>query len=208
MARINHLFDSGQGKLGNLVFYKVNGQGIVRTKPEHFRDKKSPAQLSQRQRLKVINGFLSHFNGLIKKTFQPGTENRSARAEALSYNLRNGTTGEYPEIKIDKQKVLLSHGPLLLPVGVEVHQHPDGLLIQWNNGDETLGNPGRDTLVLMLLDEITNHCEYKFTDVPRSVGEYVWKLSSPLPEDQLPDVWIAFRNRDETLTSNSMYAVK
>lgn len=206
MARINNLFDSGQGKLGNLVFYKVKGQGIVRTKPEHFRDKKSTAQLLQRKKLQVVNEFIGHFNGLIRKTYQPEDEKRSSRSEAFSYNMRNALKGVYPDIYIDKQKVLLSKGPLPLPVSVELTSHPEGLLIRWKNGEEAIGKTAGDTLVLMLLDENTKYCDYKFTDVSRTAGEYVWKLSTPPPYDTLPDVWIAFRNRQETQMSNSMYA--
>lgn len=87
-----------------------------------------------------------------------------------------------------------------------MQKHPDGLLIRWVNGEEATGSAATDNLVVMLLNEQTNHCDYRFTEVTRSAGEYVWKLSLVPEADALPDVWIAFRNRQETRMSNSMYA--
>ncbi len=58
MANIQNLFDAGQGKSGNLVVYNMNGQSILRTKPEHYSDRKTPAQLAQQ------NYFMPELNAL------------------------------------------------------------------------------------------------------------------------------------------------
>lgn len=47
------LFNEHRGKLGNVIFYKVKNQMRVRTNPLVFKDKKSPEQLKQRQKLKM-----------------------------------------------------------------------------------------------------------------------------------------------------------
>lgn len=202
MAKIDNLFDSGQGRLGNLVVYKMNGMGIIRTKPEHYSDRKSPAQLAQRQRLQAVNNFLSPFLKLIRITFPPQRVGRTARAEAQSYIMRNALAGEYPNIYVDKNKALLSRGPLPLPVSARVSARPEGLLVEWESDAEALRQNAHDTLLVIALSAETGSADYRFAGVTRSDGRYVWKPA--LPEGNY-DVWIAFRDRQETKLSDSMY---
>ncbi len=202
MATIDNIFDSGRGRLGNLVVYKMNGRGIVRTKPEHYRDRKSPAQLAQRQRLQAVNGFLNPFSDLLKLTFPAEKPGRTARAEAQSYLMRNALAGEYPDIYVDKSRALLSRGPLPVPVSATVTAQPDSLLIEWENDAEAVGSRAYDTLVVVALSEETGKVAYRFTDTRRSDGRYVWK---PDLSAGTADVWIAFRNREQTEMSDSVY---
>jgi hypothetical protein len=104
MAIIDNLFDAGRGRLGNMVVYKMNGMNIIRTKPERYRDSKSPAQLAQRQRLQAVNEFLNPFSKLLKLTFPAEKPGQTARSEAQSYNMRNALAGEYPGIYVIRAK--------------------------------------------------------------------------------------------------------
>ena len=205
MATIDNLFESGRGRLGNLVVYKMNGQNIVRTKPAHYSDRKSPAQLAQRQRMQVVNEFTKPFLQLLRVTFPPQRKGRTARSEAQSYIMRDALAGEYPNIYVDKSRALLSSGPLPLPSGAWAELHPEGLLIHWENGEEAAGNAARDTLVVMGLSDQDGQSAYTFTGVRRSEGEYVWKTTLPVRQGALPHVWIAFRNSPQTQFSDSMY---
>ena len=165
MARIDNLLDSGQGGLGSLVFYKMNGKNYVRTKPVHYRDAKSPGQLAQRQRLQVVTGFVGRFKDLIRVTFAAEAVGRSALQAAQSVNMRNALTGEYPNISINKSRALLSKGPLPLPLSVSVQVQQGELLIEWENGEEASGTNVYDTLVVMALTDDSATGEYRFTDI-------------------------------------------
>lgn len=202
MAIIDNLFDNGRGRLGNLVVYRLNGQGIVRTKPAHYSDRKSPAQLAQRQRLQAVNGFLNPFSDLLKLTFPAEKPGRTARAEAQSYTMRNAVAGEYPDIYVDKSRALLSRGPLPTAVSATVTARPDGLLIEWQNGAAAKGSRASDTIVVMALSGQTGQTAYRFTDTRRSEGRYVW---NPALSDGPLAVWIAFRNQGQTEMSDSLY---
>ncbi len=202
MARINDLFDSGKGRLGNLVVYKMNGLNIIRTKPEHFSDRKSPAQLAQRQRLQAVNEFLKPFLKLIRITFPPQQTGRTARAEAQSYLMRNALAGEYPEIYVAKSRALLSRGPLPMPVSATVTTDAGELLIEWEDDADTARSHSHDTLVVMALSAEKGYADYRFTDTRRSEGRYAWKPALP---NGTVDVWIAFRNQVQTEMSDSFY---
>lgn len=205
MAKIENLFESGRGKLGNLVFYKVGNNGYVRTQAAHFRDRKSPAQLAQRQKLQLMSGFLKPFTKLIRITFSADAMGRSPMRAALSYNMRQALAGEYPGIYVDKSKVLLSHGPLPVPVTASVASQPDGLHITWENGAEAARLNSDDILVVMALSADTRSVDFLFTGVRRSVGHYLWSPALQKNNSNQPDIWLAFRNRQETMMSNSFY---
>ncbi len=208
MAKIDNLLEGGEGSLGDLVLYKMHGKTYVRTKPSQYRDKKSPAQLAQRQRLKVMSSFLRAFREPLRVTFASEAVGRSALQAAQSFNMRNALAGEYPDIVVDKSKVLLSKGSLPLPAGGSVSVHPEGLLIEWVNGEEAAGSAAKHTLVVMALSEDAGRSDYKYTEVRRSEGRYLWKPALPVSENALPDVWMAFRNEEMTGWSDSMYLNK
>ncbi len=208
MATINNLFDSGRGRLGNLVLYKMKGRNIVRTKPEHYSDRKSPAQLAQRQRMQAINNFLKPFSKLLTTTFDPESERLTARQAAQSYNMRNALAGEYPDIYVDKSRALLSRGPLPVPVRAWMEIVPEGLLLQWENGEEASGKNASDTLLVMAAFPDQSNCIYQFSETRRSAGRYLWKIQVPEKENALPDVWIAFSDGLRTRISNSTYVLQ
>ena len=203
MSQIDNLFDGGKGSLGNLVFFRRHGKNYVRTKPVRFRDRKSPAQLAQRQRMQVVNRLLKPFSGLVRISFAPEALGHTSLHEAQSFNMRHALAGAYPEIHADMSRVLLSTGPLPVPEGGAVSVHPGGLLIEWVNSDGVLARHSFDTLVVMAYSEKTGHGDYKFTEVYRKEGSYVWNPALPLQINELPVVWIAFRNREQTEMSRN-----
>jgi hypothetical protein len=205
MSTIDNLFDGGRGRLGNLVFFQRHGKSYVRTRPARYKDRKSPAQLAQRQRLQVMNNFLKPFRNAIRVTFAAEAMGRSALQAAQSYNMRHAVAGEYPGIHIDKPKVLLSRGALPMPVDVRVELRSGELLISWENGEEAKGSAATDTLVVLAYLESAARADYRFTEARRYDGQYMWRTSLPLHEDDLPDVWIAFRNESMTGMSDSLY---
>ena len=202
MAKIEDLFDAGRGRLGNLVVYKMNGMNIIRTKPEHYSDRKSPTQLAQRQRLKAVNDFMRPFLKLIRITFPPKIVGRTARAEAQSYMMRNALAGEYPNIYVDKSRALLSRGPLPIAVSATVTAQAEGLLIEWENDADAVRLHPNDTLVVMALAADGGTADYRFTNTRRSEGRFAWKPALP---DGTVDVWIAFRNQMQTEMSDSLW---
>lgn len=205
MARIGNLLDGGQGVLGNMILYRMNGKNYIRQRPKRINDKKSPAQLAQRQRMQVMISFLRKFSEPIRFTFASEAVGRTSWQAAQSYNLRHALTGDYPDFRIDNGKALLSRGPLPLPESCSVAVHPEGFQVQWINGPETDGKSGGDYLVVIVLFPGATTCNYFFTETRRFAEQYVWKTNRPVTQDTLPDVWIAFRNVRMTQWSDSRW---
>ncbi|TAJ13727.1 hypothetical protein DMA11_07655 [Marinilabiliaceae bacterium JC017] len=203
MARLNNkLLADSSGKLDLLVVYQMFGNTYVRTRPGKYRDRKSPAQLAQRQKMQLVTTFLRPFKELLRITFASEAQGRTAYHAAKSYNLKHGLCGEYPHQAIDSDKALLSYGPLNLPQEIKVTRQSGGLLFEWekNLGDSAAS----DTLLVMAFNPLTLQMDYRFTGIHRNTGNCLWNTPLSQSGDEL-EVWLAFRNREETLMSDSRH---
>ena len=62
MARLkNSLLKGMSGSIGELILYEMGGETYARSKPANYKDRKSPTQLNQREKLILINDFLRPF---------------------------------------------------------------------------------------------------------------------------------------------------
>lgn len=206
MAKIgDNIMGAGQGKIGDVVIYSMHGKNFMRSKPSKYTDRKSEAQLAQRAKMQAVTGFMSPFRELIRKTYAGEAVGRAPYHAAKSEIMRKAVSGAYPDFSIDKLLVLLSKGPLPLPVEVSVALKDGGLLVEWSYSSEAEKRNSRDTLVVIAQNPDTGDCEYKFTGARRADKNYQWMLNIPVSQNQQPDLWIAFRNPEETEMSDSVY---
>ncbi|MFA8434895.1 MAG: DUF6266 family protein [Marinifilaceae bacterium] len=206
MARLkSKILEKAAGQLGQLVVYNVGENTYVRTKPSQYRDRKTETQLAQRQKFRLVMNFLRPFTKMLRLTFSDEKGIRKGFHPAKSYNLRHGICGNYPNQSIDRQKALLSKGPLPLPLQARVTRKEEGVLFEWkpNNEPET----ATDTLLVMALAPHPSSSDYRFTGIKRSEGQFLW--NTPLNSSNQPvEFWLAFRNQEESLMSNSLYLGK
>src|SRR5688572_11454417 len=109
----NGAYGHVSGKIGNLVSYTLNGTNVIR---KIGRSTKPPtnAQRAVQQKLKTVHKFQ-------KPIFEFNKEGLSLAAKdtkkyphnmALSYNIQNAMTGEYPNLSGDYSKAIVSMGTL------------------------------------------------------------------------------------------------
>lgn len=206
MAKLGKdIMSAGQGSIGNVVVYTMHGKNFIRSKPTKYTDRKSEAQLSQRAKMQLVTNFMKPFKELIRKTYTAEAVGRAPYHAAKSEIMRNAVDGEYPDFEINKSAALLSKGPLPLPANISVKVQDGNLLFEWNNDTEAEKIQNKNTLVVILYDSKSEICKYQFTNVRRSEKSYRWDPGMDISKENLPDIWIAFRNVDETAMSNSMY---
>ncbi len=205
MVRIKNSFlKEGQGSIGGMVIYTVDGKTYARSRPEQYRDRKSVAQLAQRRRMRLVMEFLKPFKQLVRFTFPGDTGKRSGYFAAKSYNLRYGFKGEYPGIQIDYQAALLSRGPIPLPMGMQVTRHDAGLRLEWDTTLSDGAGAPDDTLVVMAVLDLSYASDFQFTGTKRQTAHYHWQTDLLL-ENREVHVWVAFRRSDQVVMSNSCY---
>lgn len=205
MARYkNKLFDSISGSLGPAVVYQMYGKTYVRTKPEGYKDRKSPGQLAQRQKFNLVMYFLKPFKDFLRISFASQANGRSAYHAAQSYNLINGLKGEYPGYLIDKHQALLSYGPLPLPEPLSVIRQPNGFDIKWETDYSDQSPRGKDMLIVIGQPAYGEYeIEFRFTGVCRSDAQFHW--GTALSQHAKVYLWVAFQNQAQTEMSNSLY---
>ncbi len=200
----NRLLRDFSGTIDDLIFYQVDGHTYVRTRPVAYRDRQSPAQLTQRQRLKVVNRFLAPFKKVLRQTFKLSGSEGQAYQNASSYNLKHGLTGTYPAQAIDKSQARLSMGPIGLPAQVTIQRVSQGFLMEWDTALTHAHSAPDDTFIFFATHPYYDQGYYHMTGVRRHQGRFLW--DSNLFEGHCPpDVWIAFRNAAETAVSESWY---
>ncbi|WP_068243843.1 DUF6266 family protein, partial [Hydrotalea flava] len=113
MARITKgILGPVNGKVGTIVGSNWRGIDYIRSKPGTKKGQASLAQLDQQLRFTLMTGFLQSVKGMVQAGFQKAAQKQTALNAALSYNLKNGTTGIYPTISLQYNMLLLSRGDL------------------------------------------------------------------------------------------------
>jgi hypothetical protein len=100
------------GRIGNVVSCYRYGRYYLRTLPEKVNQPDTEKQLAQRMRFNLVQSFLKPIKPFIRAGFAAGAIGRSAYNAAMSQNLLHAVVGEYPDLRIDFSKALVSKGTL------------------------------------------------------------------------------------------------
>lgn len=153
MARILDGANGGfSGKLGNLVFYTMNGGKYVRTSPAKKRKKNppSPKQALQRARFAAIQQWLRPIIPLVREGFKHYAIRQTGHNAAMSYNLKNAVEliGEHYEV--NPEAFAFSQGALAQPHLPRAVQEGDKIRFYWEPyGQGWLVDPSDKTMLLL-----------------------------------------------------------
>ncbi|MBE0637418.1 MAG: hypothetical protein IH598_02755 [Bacteroidales bacterium] len=169
------------GRLGNVVGCLRYGKYYLRTLPEKVNQPNTPKQMAQRMRFRLVQEHLAPYREFLRIGFGGFATGRSAYSAALSHNLRQAITGDYPNLSVDPAKVLLSHGSLPDAQLASLVAEESSLLFLWQPADEN--NPG-DRVITIAFCKAFMQAVWKFSQTKREDGE---------PRVELPAGW---RNND------------
>ena len=135
MANIYSGINGGiSGKVGTVIGYMRNGKACLRSAPITVKNPKTPAQLKQRAKFRLILGLLRPITEFLRIGFQNHASKMSAFNYAMSYNMKNAIQGMYPDFAIDYDKVMLSKGSLAEVQNATVSSVIAGeVIFKWNN---------------------------------------------------------------------------
>ncbi len=203
MARLNNgILNGGSGKVGNVIMYTRYGQDFIRVKPSFPKDKKTPRQLAQRQKMALIHQFLRPAKELIHRTFANDSSTRSPYQSAQSYNLKHAIAGEYPNQYIDTEKGLLSKGNIPLPTDINYTAQNKGICINWNTDTLKPYANNYDSLMLAWRFKESGFIDFLNVGARRHHGTFTW---NQITSESLKNytIWLIFRDWEETDYSNS-----
>lgn len=192
------------GKVGNLVFYMLNGVPVVRT-IGHV-GKPSKAQLANHSAMSVTSKLLKPMKNFIKYGYglQAKGTPQNAHNLATSYHKKHALTGEYPNIKVDYSKVVLSRGELSLSDDLKIVKTAEGLEISWNPSHGNDGKNYDDSAMIMLSYPESRAGKDYLNIARRSEGKCFIPVGERLINQQI-EAYIAFRSSDGERISDSAY---
>ncbi|WGQ11537.1 DUF6266 family protein [Pedobacter gandavensis] len=191
------------GKVGNLVFYMLNGQPVVRLIGK--KGKPSTLQLANYQAMAVTTKLLRTMGNFIKLGYGLQTRGtvHNAHNLATSYHKKHALKGEYPNIQIDYSKVMPSQGSMPETQGLKIIKVENGLEISWDTQEEE-ELAGNDSVMLMICLPETKRGRQYLNIARRSEGKCFIPLSDKELTQQI-EPYISFISADGTMVSDSVY---
>ncbi|MCX2450169.1 DUF6266 family protein [Pedobacter sp. PLR] len=198
-------FGHPTGKIGDVVFYMSRGQLICRTagKP----GKPSLKQKANREEMSVTMELLKPMKDFINVSFKRESEGtlKNPHNLATSYNKKQALTGDYPNIKVDYAKVILSKGALEMAADLKVSKGTDGLNLSWASGIEE--NGAEDDMLMVLVSHPTKKQASTFLNAAkRADGRCFLPLDKEWMMSAQMEVYVCFKSSNEKLISDSAYA--
>lgn len=138
MARIDEgILGPFSGKVGEVIGSSWHGIPYIKSRPAVFHDAKSPAQLAQRMRMQVAHQFVKSIKNVITIGYRYVAGEQIPYNKAVSYIVKNAIVGEYPDMGIAPNMVMVSQGNLM---GAEecsaIKNEESKIIFSWNIADE------------------------------------------------------------------------
>lgn len=204
MGKINQGILGGfSGKVGTVVGSSWKGITYVRSVAQSVKNPRTPAQMEQRAKFRLLVSFLSDVTEFVRVGYGALAVKQTAHNAAFKYNYRNALSGEGESLKIDYSKVRVSEGSLPGAESGEVSAADGKIKLTWlaimggkaASGDKVmtlLYNPARRDVVTMTDG-----------DVSRMDGSYESAYPNEWKGDKV-EAFVAFRNAAGEV-SNSLY---
>ncbi|HVY75341.1 MAG TPA: DUF6266 family protein [Puia sp.] len=106
------LYGAFRGKVGSMVGSTWKGIEVVKSKPAGGRKNFSPDQLQQQARFRLMIQFLKPLSKSLNQIYGPTVTQMTGANKSLSYNVKNGISGAYPDFTVNYPKIQLGYGDL------------------------------------------------------------------------------------------------
>lgn len=194
-----------KGRINNLSFYIRSGEQIVRASSNSYHhDRKSPKQLTHRQKITLMTEFLSPVKDFLKTSFK-SVEKGKAYSQASSHLMKNAFTIVDGTPVLDPQKVLVCQGFLSPPENASVHVDGGNIVFTWTDNSGQACANADDQLVFLL--HKGNHNSRSSLELSHTASRKDGVFSPVFDRMIYGDfhVYMAFRTFDDTDISNSVY---
>lgn len=205
MGRSNGPTGAAHGKVSKVVFYRLNGQEIIRSLgvKKTFKSKKV---LAQNQSIKLLMNFFSKVKPFIKAGFK----NEAAGSIYNYHNLATAYNRTHAVEFVDDvpvlrfEKMLLSRGTALPPKNPRVLADPAGLTFSWDIEAGLPWSCTQDQVMMLVWFPEMNEALFNIAGARRAAGSDQLPLPPSLRSLNM-ETYIAFVSEDRESVSNSIY---
>lgn len=193
------------GKVGNIVFYTLNGKQVARTLGKTTKSPTVP-QLQNRQEMAVVNGFIKQVIAFINVGFDLIAKgmNKSPANMAVGYNKRYALQGTYPNIEIAYEKVLVTQGIMWDAEEPSVEMTALGLDFSWSCPATLIWPRINDQVMILVYFPVIKKVVYVLSGVNRLHCATSLALQSNLLNEYM-EVYISFIAENRKSIASSTY---
>lgn len=194
-----------RGKLGNMVYYTLNGKRVVR---EIGRSLKPPTelQLAARMITKMSSTLLGRLQDFIKTGFlqQAIQVQDNAFNVAVKANKKNMIKGVYPNLEIAYDQLLLSAGNLKPAQNWQVVQTDTGLQYTWDTDPQMAWPEATDQVMMLAYFPKQEKVCFTLFGKDRLAGSDLLEIPPSLQAEYM-ETYISFIAADRKQVANSSY---
>ena len=192
------------GSVGPVVGSSWKGVQVMRAKPSGKRRKSTDGQLRQMAKMKLMSGFLSPLKGLLNKTYDSITVHMSCFNKALSYNMRNAVTGDYPAFTVNFEQLILGKGDLLnVKMLTAVSSSVGKISFDWKDNSNEGSARATDQAFVAVYCEVLNQWKTSDQGSLRIAGSYTLDVAAF--SGKAVHGYIGFLSADGKFVSTSLY---
>lgn len=165
-------FSGPSGKIGNLIGSNWRGISYLKARPEHFSDANTLRQQATRMKFKTLVPFSKACLPFIRIGFLGySTPKLTAYNAATSYNLKNGITGEFPDLELNYARLKLSRGNLPIADSASVETaEPGKINFTWSHNSQMAEAKPEDTTMVLAYNPVRQYAVYLLQGFFRSDG--------------------------------------
>ncbi len=168
-----------KGKVGNIVGSTWKGTGVMRIRPASVKNPNTELQQAQRQRFGLVGRFIQAHRNLVNIGFKAYSPGMTASNAAMSYNLANAISGEFPDQAVDMTKVQISRGILAPLTAAEITSTaPATIGLAWSNNSGMSNANETDHISVSCYDASTGEVVYFLNCAVRSDGNVTLNLAA------------------------------
>ncbi len=201
----NGILGTVNGKVGQTVFYTLNGENVMRSAGKK-RTKLSPAQLLNCSKMSLIVDFFATFKPFLKAGFSSAARgtNQNYYNLATAYNKRNAIQMPDGVPTMDYEAVLLSHGDAPVPQNPSVDATEKGLKFEWDYDEDQNWDSRNDQVMMIAYFPEQNESTFLVNGAKRSARQDILELH-PVYRSQPMETYMAFISDDRQSVSTSLY---
>jgi hypothetical protein len=206
MGKAKHgIYGPITGRVGNLVFYELNGDNVVRGKGDRTA-KLSKAQKANCENMSVLMRFFKTTKAFLRVGFASEAKgtNQNFHNIATAYNKLNALVMQDGQAEIDYPKVLLSRGTALEPQQARVEATAAGLTFSWNFDKIENWSSREDQVMLMAYFPESDDAVYVTSGAKRETSTDTLEIHASYLGKRM-ETYISFVSNDREAVSSSVY---
>lgn len=194
-----------RGRIGNTVYYMLNGQNVSRSIGRYV-DPKTEKQRAERLKTKMCGKLFRDLNEFIKPGFSIAARGTTKNAFnlAVAFNRNNMFKGSYPDLEIEYPLLMLSMGNLTPAQNPKVTQDGGRLIFSWHTEKRMEYPMSADRVMVLAYFPKKGKTYMSLFMVERITGSVLLPIPASLKNEYM-ETYISFSSADREQISNSTY---